>query len=201
MRIRQGDLGAAMTRVLALASIMVALGAASAVAKECAGITFPDHAQVHGESLTLNGLGVRKAGLFRVGVYVAALYLPKPSSDPHWILQSSTPSELVLQFMRPVSANEIRRSWEEGFAKNAPGHPPGLEKGLAQMNSWVTNVTRGQRMTFVRIPNEGMRFDLNGTVKGTIDGDEFSRAFLSIWVGDIPQTAELKRGLLGGRCR
>lgn len=144
---------------------------------------------------------MRKASIFNVRVYVAALYLTEPSSDPQWILQSNTPSELVLQFIRPVSAAELRKSWEEGFARNAPGHPSGLEQGIAQLVGWVTNVRPGQRMTFIRIPGTGMQFDLDGTVKGIIVGDEFSKAFLSIWFGDDPQTPALKRGLLGGPCR
>lgn len=190
-----------MKRESAMASVMLALCAAAAPGRECAGITFPDQVQVYGESLTLNGLGVNKTNLLRVAVYVAALYLPEPSSDPHRILDSNTPSEIVLQFMHSVSANELRRKWEEAFAKNAPGRPPGLEEGLAQLNNWVTNVTPGQRMTFVRIPGTGIQVDLSGTVKGTIEGDEFSKAFLSIWFGDAPQSPELKSGLLGGPCR
>ncbi len=188
-----------MKRELAAASVMLAFGTASG--KECVGIAFPDQVQVHGESLTLNGLGVRKASAFRVSVYVAALYLTEPSSDPREILQPDTPSELVLQFVRPVSADELRKGWEEGFAKNAPGSPSNLVEGLAQLNDWVTDVTPGQRMNFIRIPGTGMQVDISGTVKGTIDGDEFSKAFLSIWLGDIPQTPELKNGLLGGPCR
>ena len=184
-----------------IAGVILTLSVAPAFGKECAGIKFPDRVQVGSQFLTLNGQGVYKASVFRVRVYVAALYLVQPSSDPRWILQSSTPSELVLQFIRPVSAGELRKGWEEGFAKNAPGHPPGLEKGLAQLISWVTNVRPGQRMTFIRIPGTGMQFDFEGTVKGMIEGDEFSKAFLSIWFGDFPQTPALKSGLLGGRCR
>lgn len=106
----------------------------------------------------------------------------------------------MLQFIRGVSARELRKSWEEGFAWNYPAHPPGLENGLAQLNSWVTDVRPGQRMTFIPIPGAGMQIDINGTVKGMIAGDEFSKAFLSIWFGDYPQTPDLKRGLLGGLC-
>lgn len=190
-----------MKREFAVAGFLFALATASASGKECAGVTFPDQVRVGGETLSLNGLGVRKASLFRVSVYVAALYLTAPSSDPRRILQSDTPSELVLQFIRRVSANQIRKSWEEGFEVNAPGHPPGLEKGLAQMVSWVTDVNPGQRMTFIRIPGTGIQFELDGTAKGMIKGDEFSKAFLSIWFGDVPQSPELKRGLLGGPCR
>jgi hypothetical protein len=162
------NLGAVMKRKLAVASALLTLVAASASGKECAGIAFPEQVHFHGEPLTLNGLGVRKASIFNVRVYVAALYLTEPSSDPHRILQSNTPSELVLQFIRPVSAAELRKSWEEGFARNATGHPSGLEQGIAQLVGWVTNVRPGQRMTFIRIPGTGMQFDLDGTVKGII---------------------------------
>ena len=184
----------------AVASLVMALNVTAAHGKECKGIFFPDHAQVQGALLTLNGLGLRTASVFKVGIYVAALYLTEPSRDPHLILQSDTPSELVLQIIRGVNARRLRKSWEEGFARNFPGHPPALEEGLALLNSWVTDVRPGQRMTFIRIPGTGMQVDINGTVKGMITGDEFSKAFLSIWFGDFPQTPELKRGLLGGPC-
>ncbi len=189
-----------MKIAIAAAVLMMALGINAANGRECAGVFFPDHTEFRGTLLTLNGLGVRKASVFNVSVYVSALYLTKPSSDPQLILQSDTPSELMLEFIRGVSAHQIRESWETGFAKNSPGHPPGLEAGLAQLNSWVTDMKPGQRMTFIRIPGTGMQVDINGTVKGTIAGDEFSRTFLSIWFGDYPQTPDLKRGLLGGPC-
>jgi hypothetical protein len=189
-----------MKRVLAATSLVLALGVTPVSGNECKGISFPDKAEVQGMSLTLNGLGVRKAGVFRVSVYVVALYATEPSSDPHVILQANTPSELVLQFIRGVSANELRKSWEEGFAKNAPGHPPALEEGLAQLNGWVTDVRSGQRMTFIRMPGRAMQVDINGHAKGAVEGDKFSKVFLSIWFGDNPQTPELKSGLLGGPC-
>ena len=190
-----------MKHQLTLATVVLLLGAASAAGKECAGIAFPDQVQVQGESLMLNGLGVGRATILRVRVYVAALYLPEPSNDPHRVLRPNTLSELALEFARPVSANQLRRSWEAGFSKNAPGHPPGLEKGLAQLVSWATNVIPGERMSFIRIPGQGMRVDVDGAVKGMIKGDEFPKAFLSIWLGEVPQRPELKSGLLGGPCR
>jgi hypothetical protein len=184
-----------------MASVLLAIVGESASGGECAGIAFADQIQAHGESLTLNGLGAAKTNLLRISVYVAALYLTEPSSDPNEILQPDTPSELVLEFTRAVSANQLRKGWEEGFAKNTPGHPPGLEEGLRRLNSWVTNVTAGQRLTFIRIPGTGMQVEFDGTVIGTIQGNEFSRALLSIWLGGIPQSPELKSALLGEPCR
>jgi Chalcone isomerase-like len=158
-----------MKRKVLVTSVMMVLGITAAYGKECKGILFPDYAQVQGNLLTLNGLGLRKASLFKISVYVVALYLTDPSNDPHVILQSNTPSELVLQFIRGVSAKELRNSWEEGFARNSPGHPPELEEGLAQLNGWVVDVKRGQRMTFIRIPGTGLQVDINGTMRGTIE--------------------------------
>jgi Chalcone isomerase-like len=185
---------------LALATVMVAMSIAAARGKECAGIQFPDQVELQGTPVKLNGLGVRKATVFRVNIYVVALYLVEPSSDPRAILASNAPSELILQFIRAVRANELRKSWEEGFANNSPGHPPALEKGLRQLNGWVTDVKSGERMSFIRTPGSGMQVDVNGAVKGAIAGDDFARAFMSIWLGENPQTPELKSGLLGGPC-
>lgn len=188
-----------MTLKLLLVTLMVALSFA-AYAKECQGIQFAEQAQVQGTPLKLNGLGVRKATVFKVSIYVVALYVAEPSSDPRAILASNAPSELILKFIRAVRASELRKSWEAGFAANSPGHPPELEKGLSQLNGWVTDVKSGQRMTFIRVPGNGMQVDVNGTLKGMIAGDDFAKAFLSIWLGEYPQTPELKIGLLGGPC-
>lgn len=189
-----------MKSAVAVVSLMIALGVTTVQGKECKGISFPDSTEVHGSLLRLNGLSLRKASLLKISVYVVALYLTEPSSDSYLILQPNTPSQLVLQFIRGVSAAELRKSWEEGFAKNFPGHPPGVGGRSRAAEQLVTDVRAGQRMTFIRIPGIGMQVDINGTVKGTIAGDEFSKAFLSIWFGDYPQTAELKTGLLGGPC-
>jgi hypothetical protein len=68
---------------LALATLMVAMSIAAARGKECAGIQFPDQVELQGTPVKLNGLGVRKATVFRVNIYVVALYLvERSSSDP-----------------------------------------------------------------------------------------------------------------------
>jgi hypothetical protein len=57
----------------------------------------------------------------------------------------------------------------------------------------------GQKMVFTFNPGSGLQVAEGGVVKGTIKGDDFARAFLSIWLGDPPNT-DLKSGLLGGAC-
>ena len=185
-------------------SLATLLAAAPLQSSECRGLVFPEHVQAAGTSLTLNGLGVRKATIFKVNVYVAALYVVSSTHDPHAILDSAGPSELALQFVRGVSANELRERWSEGFAKNAKGNAsgglPALEERIATLNAWMTDIQSGQRMTFVHVPGKGITVDVNGALKGAIPGDDFARVFLSIWLGDDPPNPELKSGVLGGTC-
>jgi hypothetical protein len=55
-------------------------------------------------------------------------------------------------------------------------------------------------MTFVRKPGEGIKVVVDGVLKGTVPGEDFSRVFMSIWLGAAPPSAALKAGLLGGTC-
>ena len=49
-------------------------------------------------------------------------------------------------------------------------------------------------------PGAGVSVSVNGTVKGTIKGDDFAKALLAIWLGADPPNPEIKAGLLGGAC-
>ena len=181
-------------------ALIAAMTAASAYGRECKGINFPDQAQVEGHALVLNGLGLRQATIFRVNVYVAALYVAAKSSEPKDILGSSAPIALILQFVRDVGARDIAKGWEEGFAKNAEAQLPALSERIATLKSWMADVKTGQRLTFVVAPGTGVQVNVNEAAKGTIKGDDFAKAFLSIWLGPDPPNPELKTGLLGGSC-
>lgn len=188
----------------AAAALLISLGmanAGTAAGRDCDGVSFPQQIQAHGETLTLNGLGLRKATIFGIKVYVGALYLPHPTSDAAAILTSQQTAEVELRFVFHVTAGQLRDAWQEGFQKSAAGELPRLQGRIAQLNGWMQSVGSGQRMTFLRIPGAGIRYSLDGTVQGTIPGDDFARAFLAIWLGPSPPSPELRAGLLGGECK
>jgi chalcone isomerase-like protein len=189
-----------MKRILLQAFLVAVLGMGIAHGKECKGVNFPDQAQVGGGNLALNGLGLRQATAFKVNVYVAALYVAKTSSDANALLGSNTPRELILQFVRNVGADDLRKGWSEGFEKNAKDQLPALKDRIAMLNGWMGDVKTGERLTFIHQPGTGLQVDVNGTVKGTIKGDDFAKAFLAIWLGADPPNPEIKAGLLGGAC-
>lgn len=188
-----------MIRQLTLACLLLA--ACSVQARECKGVVFPQAVQVHGTSLALNGVGLRTATIFNISVYVAGLYVARPTADPRAILDSRSPVQITLQFVRGLSARQIRDAWTEGFAKQgSPEQRAAWQARLTRLNGWMGDVKSGERMTFTRVPGEGLTCEVDGAVKGTLPGDDFARAFLAIWLGEHPPTLEVKSGLLGGVC-
>jgi hypothetical protein len=183
-----------------LAGLTAALGAGAAHGKECNGIAFPEQMQSEGGTLKLNGLGLREATIAKVDVYVAALYVAQTSADANAILKSNTPRELVLHFVRDVGRADLNKSWDEDFEKNAKDQLPALKERIEMFKGLMADMKTGQRLRFAYKPGAGTQVDVNGTVKGTIAGDDFARALFSIWLGSRPPNAGLKAGLLGGKC-
>jgi hypothetical protein len=188
-----------MIRTLLIATSLM-LATTAAYAKECLGVSFPDRMRVDSGELTLNGLGVRKATFLKVNVYVAALYSQQPSRDPKALLAKSGPDELILQFVRNVGVDDLTKAWNEGFERNSKQQLPAFKDRIAKLNSWMSEMKTGQRLAFIRRPGAGIEVNVNGAVKGTIEGDDFARALLAIWLGETPPNPELKSGLLGGEC-
>lgn len=189
--------------IIASAALLLCLcsgPAAAAAALECDGVSFPQTIQARGETLTLNGLGLRKATIFGIKVYVGALYLPHPTADADAILDARQPAQIDLAFVFRATAGQLRSAWQEGFEKSAPGKLPSLQSRIARLNGWMNGVHSGQKMSFLRIPGVGIQYSLDGAVQGTIPGEDFARAFLAIWLGASPPSPQLRAGLLGGPC-
>jgi hypothetical protein len=180
-----------------LLPLLLAAAAPSAQEASCREISFPRHLQVSGSDLTLNGLGVRKATFLKVNVYVAALYVAQPSRDAKTIIESDKPQQLTLQFVRNVGVDDLRKAFVEGFEREPSA---ALKERVARLNGWMSDMKTGQRLSFVRVPHSGVQVSVNGVQKGLIEGDDFSRALISIWMGATPPNPELKSGLLGGAC-
>src|ERR1700761_8893125 len=107
MRDREG----VMKRVWAMSGLLLATAAAQG--RECRGVSFPEHVQVGGAALTLNGLGMHQATFLKLDVYVGALYVSAVSRDPDALIASDGPQELILHFVRGLGVQDLRRAWTE----------------------------------------------------------------------------------------
>jgi hypothetical protein len=174
--------------------------AAPAFSAECIGVTAPDSVKVGSSDLVLNGMGIRKATVLQVKVYVGSLYLPKKSKDASQILGTDQPWQLVLHFVRDVDVSDIRDALEEGFTKAAGNKLAALGPRIETLKASRIDVKEGQYLSFTNDPTKGVAVDVNGAGGPTIQGSEFSLALLAIWIGAEPRDVGLKAGLLGGGC-
>jgi len=189
-----------MRTASAIAGFVLTLCATTAMPKDCKGITFPDHVVVEGTDLTLNGIGLHKATFLKVDVYLGALYVAATSRDPISLIDSDSPQQLTLHFLRNVNVSVVRDQWTKDFTHVVPDRPASLMQRVATLNSWLADIKSGQRLTFVRQPGEGIKVFIGGVLKGLVPGDDFSRVFMSIWLGAAPPSAGLRAGLLGAPC-
>jgi hypothetical protein len=138
--------------------------------------------------------------MLRVNVYVAALYVAQTSADSDAILKSNAPKQLILHFVRDVGRADLGKGWDEGFESNAKSQLPALKERIEAFKGLMADMKTGQRLRFVYKSGAGVSVDVNGTIKGTVPGDDFARALFSIWLGSSPPNPGLKAGLLGGEC-
>jgi hypothetical protein len=181
--------------LLSLVLLFSTLSAKPCTAAELAGIKFEESIERDGVALTLNGLGIRKATFFRISVYVAALYLPQQNKAADKILCCTERKYLRMHFLRDVDVEKIRKGWSDGFENNIESLGP-LKPKIKAFNLLMKSVKEGQVLS-LDITSSSVRVELDGTQLGTIEGENFSKAVLSIWLGKSPPNDELKDGLLG----
>ncbi len=172
------------------------LGVPLASAAELDGVALPDTRQVGGVTLRLNGIALRTYSVFRIHIYVAALYLEQPSSDGEAILRSGQTKLLEIRFVHDVDQANARKAWVDGFADNCkpPCHLPDQE--VTRFLDSVPAFRRGDGSTLV-FSHGTVAITMDGQVLGTIADPAFARAILATFIGDAPPTDRLKRELLG----
>src|SRR4051812_44265551 len=104
-----------------LALLFLSLSISPAFAAVKAGVEASDQLSVEGKTLKLNGLGVREATIFHVDVYVAGLWLERPTHDAGEILSKDSDLKLIqLNFVHRVTASQMNDAWDESL-KNGCG--------------------------------------------------------------------------------
>lgn len=184
-----------MTRTL-FTALLALLLAVPASAGTLAGITLPDKADVAGQSLVLNGMGLRTK-LF-IKVYVGGLYLPQKEKSAQKVLADDAPRQMVLSFIYDVSKDQMCDAWDEGLADNTPNASAEVKKNFKTLCGWMDGVGKGQKLTLTYVPNEGTHVEVAGKVKGTLPGKPTADAILSTWIGPDPAPGkDFKNAVLG----
>ena len=183
-----------MRRVFVL--LFIAFLSRSASAGKLAGVTLPDSLTVEDKTLVLNGMGIRKATIFNVKVYVAGFYLENRSRSADAIVRSEQVKRLDLVLLRDVDRDDIIDNWRKGL-KNNGADMASLKPRFDRFAGWMTDLKERDTLTFLYVPGRGVTVVLKGQVKGTIAGADFATALFSIWFGREPADDDLKDALLG----
>jgi hypothetical protein len=177
---------------IAASLLLAAMGPARAAT--LAGVQLPDTVTVDDTPLVLNGMGLRQATALRVKAYVGGLYLERRSSDPATIIDPGTLKRVTLRFLRSIDRGNLASGWADSL-RNVGGKA--MEPSITQFTSLIDDVKKGDTMSFTSRPGAGVEVALRDAVRGTVPGDEFSRALFTVWFGPKPGDENLKRGMLG----
>ena len=181
---------------LSLLAALLAVPTAPVFAGSLAGVTLPDKAAAKGQSLVLNGLGLRKK--FVIKVYVGGLYLPQKEKDAQKILSGDGAHRMVMHFLYGVSKDQMCDAFNEGLAANAPNAGAEVKKGFNTLCSWMEAIDKGKELVITYVPGEGSHVEVNGKAKGTLPGAATADAILATWIGPKPGPGEdFKKAVLG----
>jgi len=162
------------------------------------GVNVPPQAIVSGQTLPLNGAGLRTVVLLVIPVkaYVAAFYAPTPLRSEQAVLSSPGPLKFTFTFLQGVGQGQVTQAWTTQFQQSATYSYPGLAKDQSAFVALFGPLKKGG-VESVEIEGGETRVYDQGVLKGTINGRDFQKAFLSLWFGSNPVMPELKAALLG----
>lgn len=151
--------------------------------------SFPSEVKVGTKTLSRLGVGTRKATIFKVKVYDAALFVEdKAKFDAN----DDTTKVVRLQFMRDVGAKDIRNAWKEGLEKTCP-NPCALD--LTEFLANFEDMKKDGTQEYTLTP-DSVKVEQNGTAH-EYKQKGLAKAILNVWVGNSPPNPELKSGMLG----
>jgi len=173
------------------------LMALPAYAKEIAGVMVNDTLQTEdGTILQLNGAGIRSK-LF-MDIYIAQLYMEKPSASAAEVIGDKGKKRIVMHFLyKEVTKDKLIEAWNEGFKdNNSADDLTKLQERINQFNSLFVDVKKDDVIILDYAAATGTVVTIKGQKKGTIAGADFNDALLKIWLGEKPVNGGLKDNLL-----
>jgi len=182
-----------VTRILLLFML-----AAPALAAEVAGVRIEDQTRVGNAEVALTGAGLRKRAFFQV--YAIGLYVAERKADP--VAQGGA-KRVAIHMLRDVDAATFTQALVDGMRPNHDeATMKSLEPRIALLSAIMAEMKeakKGMAIMLDWVPGSGTQVTIDGRPSGKpIEGEDFYRALLRIWLGEKPVQDDLKKALLGG---
>jgi len=188
------------TSLRAALAISMGILALPSFAAEIAGVKYPDQVQAGASQLVLNGAGLRRKLFFKV--YAMALYLPAKAADAAAAIDAPGPKRVEIAMLRDVDAKTFSDALREGIeANHSEAEVKAIEPRIEQLEAVMQKVGTAKDGMHVRldwVPGTGTQVSIDGApADAPIQGEDFYRALLRIWLGPHAVQSDLKRALLG----
>jgi len=157
-------------------------------------ITQPASKQI----LQLNGAGIRTKFVF--DIYVGALYLNTILKDAKQILSDNHSKRISMHFLYDkIDKEKMTNGWTEAFEDNLDTKSfAELKPSIDKFNSAFSQDTlKGDVVLIDIVDDKETIVTINSNEKVRINGVNFQRAVLSIWLGESPADDDLKQAMLG----
>lgn len=184
-------------RTVVLSGLSLALPARAAT---ISGVSLPDAYPLVGQTLVLNGIGIRYVTILSIRAYVAGLYLSQRSQDAQAILASRGPKVILMQFLHSASKSQVEAQYREGERRNC-GHgecPREDEPDFERLIALTPAANVGDTLTYIYSAT-GVRVLFNNRPIAEFANPDLSLRLLMGFIGPTPPSEDLKAHLLGLR--
>ena len=174
-----------------------------AQAAEVAGVKFAERIDgPGGAKLVLNGAGLRTRVFFKV--YAMGLYLGARKARAEEVLALAGSKRIAIRMLRNVGADTFSEALVDGLrANHSEAEMQALAPQVAQLVAIMAEVKEakeGMAIALDEVPGKSVVVRIDGVPSGKpIDGKDFYRALLRIWLGPNPVQDDLKAALLGAK--
>jgi hypothetical protein len=189
-----------MVLLTALALAASSLARAADVTEPRTGVAFPEHR----DGMTLLGTGLRtktflKVKVYAIGLYVSDAALKGPlakyrgkTAVPAFyreLITGEFPKQFVMVFVRAATAGQVR----DGFYEALPTID---RKRLDVFSAGFGAPRKGDAYVLRWAPGGVLETTAAGQQKPPIAEPDFTRAVFSIWLGERPLQADIKREIV-----
>lgn len=182
---------------MAFRALLVLLLAFPVHAAEVAGVKIDERAKVANADLALAGAGLRKRLFFQV--YAIGLYVRDRKADP---IAQPGPKRVHIHMLRDVGAEQFTEALADGIkANHSEAEAKALEPRIKELGAIMAQLKQAKTGMVIALDWTGSETLLmvGGKPAGApIQGEDFYRALLRIWLGEQPVQEDLKKALLGG---
>jgi hypothetical protein len=160
------------------------------------GAILPATESFHGETVALNGAGVREK--LWIDLYAAGLYLNEKTSDANVVLNAEKPMAIKLHIVsKLISSDKMINAVTEGFEKSTNGNIAPIQSEINTLIGFFReDIKKNDVFDLVYLPSKGVVAYKNGEEKGVVPGKEFKKALFGIWLSNRPADDNLKEQML-----